>query len=165
MTVRAEVSSAQNLPVQPGQAAYAAIGEIVRMLDADSNTDWTRVNIESLRQHLIDMDEVTLRSHATQHNVPGGVAMDVTGSVATAAAIRRMVTNHSRMMAMATSLQSSATNITGGVRWVVTAANPADARAVARIRGLGFAGLLTVGEHHAAHHLAVARGDPDPHTH
>lgn len=91
--------------------------------------------------------------------------MDVTGSVVTAAAIRRMVTNHGRMIGMAAGLQSSVTNITGGVRWVVTAPSPGDARAVARIRGLGFAGLMTVGEHHTAHHLAVARGDPDAHMH
>ena len=35
-----------------------------------------------------------------------------------------------------------------------------DAKAVARVRGLGFAGLLTQGAHHQAHHLAMARGEP-----
>src|SRR5436305_14133105 len=67
-------------PTQPGQAAYGAIAEVVRMLEADPNTDWTRVNIEALRQHLIDMDEVTLRSKATQRNVDGGLEMNVIGA-------------------------------------------------------------------------------------
>jgi hypothetical protein len=41
------------------------------------------------------------------------------------------------------------------------AKDPADSATVARIRGLGFAGLLTQGAHHQAHHLAMARGgDP-----
>jgi hypothetical protein len=44
------------LPTQPGQSAFAAIQEIVAMLEADPKTDWSRVNIEALRQHLIDMD-------------------------------------------------------------------------------------------------------------
>ena len=50
-------------PVEGGQAAFAAIQEIVAILMADSATDWSRVNIETLRQHLIDMDNVVLRSH------------------------------------------------------------------------------------------------------
>lgn len=32
------------------------------MLEADSKTDWSKVDIEALRQYLIDMDNVTLRS-------------------------------------------------------------------------------------------------------
>src|SRR5690349_19552961 len=42
------------VPTQSGQAAFATISEIVRMLKADPKTDWSRVNIEALRQHLID---------------------------------------------------------------------------------------------------------------
>ena len=41
----------------------------------------------------------------------------------------------------------------------VVAKNPDDVRTVARIRGLGFIGLLVQGAHHQPHHLAMARGD------
>ena len=34
----------------------------------------------------------------------------------------------------------------------------------ARIRGLGFIGLMTVGMHHQSHHLALASGQ-NPHDH
>src|ERR1019366_7664042 len=67
------------LPKQPAQSAYAAIGEIARILKADSTTDWSKVNLEALRQHLIDMDEVTMRSQVSQQPVPGGITMMVTG--------------------------------------------------------------------------------------
>jgi hypothetical protein len=67
------------LPKQPAQSAYAAIAEIVRILKADSTTDWSKVNFEALRQHLIDMDAVTMRSQVSQKPVPGGVTMLVTG--------------------------------------------------------------------------------------
>jgi hypothetical protein len=40
-----------------------------------------------------------------------------------------------------------------------------DAATEARIRGLGFIGLLTVGAHHATHHLALARGGNMTHEH
>ena len=61
---RAKMSGhmAATAPAQPGQGAFAAIQEIVGILEADSSTDWSKVNIEALRQHLIDMDNVTLRS-------------------------------------------------------------------------------------------------------
>jgi hypothetical protein len=56
--------------------------------------------------------------------------------------------------------------IPGGVRLTVVAKDPADARTVARIRGLGFIGLLVQGGHHQPHHLAMARGEALPgHAH
>ncbi len=45
-----------------GQSAFAALQEVVSYLMADPATDWSRVDIEALRQHLIDMDNVTLLS-------------------------------------------------------------------------------------------------------
>ncbi|HLA90265.1 MAG TPA: hypothetical protein VJL28_07545 [Gemmatimonadaceae bacterium] len=55
------------------------------------------------------------------------------------------------------------TELPGGVRFVVTAKNARDAKAVARIRGLGFAGLLTEGDHHTMHHLMLAKGETMTH--
>ncbi|HEY3932991.1 MAG TPA: hypothetical protein VGL65_00065 [Gemmatimonadales bacterium] len=150
------------LPQDSPQAAYSAIAEIVRLLQADSTTDWTRVNIEALRQHLIDMDDVTLRSAVTQYAVPGGLEMTITGSGRTADAIRRMVPSHSRMLNEEPALASSSHSLPNGVLLTVTATDPTDARTIAMIRGLGFAGLLTLGDHHASHHMALARGSDMP---
>lgn len=151
------------LPTSPGQAAFGAISEVVRMLKADPNTDWSRVNIEALRQHLIDMDDVTMHAVVVQRNVAGGIAVDVTGSGRTAAAIRRMAMNHSRMLDQGPEYRASAREIPNGAQLTFTAKNPSDAKMVAQIRGLGFAGLMTEGDHHAPHHLAIARGDSMPH--
>ena len=49
--------------------------------------------------------------------------------------------------------------IAGGVRLIVVAKRPDDAKLVARIRGLGFAGLITEGAHHQPHHLAMTKGE------
>src|SRR5262249_47937855 len=81
-------------PTLPGQDAFGAIAEIVRALDADPATDWTRVDLERLRQHLIDMSEVILRSSVKPASVPGGLAMDVTGGGRTEQAIAAMVVPH-----------------------------------------------------------------------
>ena len=157
----AAVSIAGPLPAQPtlsGQSAFAAVSEIVRLLQADPATDWSKADLEALRQHLIDMDLVILRSAVVQRPVPGGLTMDVTGPADVAAAIRRMVGMHARVLPGAGPWQVEASEIAGGLRLVVTARNPTDPAAVAMIRGLGFIGLLTQGEHHAEHHLMVARG-------
>jgi hypothetical protein len=45
------------------------------------------------------------------------------------------------------------------VRLTVVAERADDAKLVARIRGLGFAGLMTQGAHHQPHHLAMVKGE------
>ncbi len=155
--------AASAVPISPGQAAFGAIAEVVRMLDADSSTDWSKVNIEALRQHLIDMDDVTMRAVVAQRAVTGGVEMTVTGTGRTTDAIRRMAVNHVRMLGEGGPYRTSVAEVAGGVRLTVAMRNGADARGVARLRGLGFAGLMAEGDHHAMHHLAIARGDEHPH--
>jgi hypothetical protein len=54
------------------------------------------------------------------------------------------------------------TRTPAGARVVITAADPGDARAVARVRGLGFHGFLVLDNHHGPHHLALARGEAMP---
>lgn len=146
-------------PTEPGQDAFGTISEIVKILDADPMTDWSRVDLEALRQHLKDMNAVTLRSSVRRTQVAGGLSMEVTGDAATAQAIQRMITNHAGMLDGMPEYAARAKMIPGGVRFVVTAEQPADSQAVTRIRGLGFIGLMTLGEHHTAHHLMIARGE------
>ncbi|HEX7023572.1 MAG TPA: hypothetical protein VF187_02040 [Gemmatimonadales bacterium] len=145
-------------PTRGGQAAFAAIQEIVNILDADSTTDWSKVNLEALRQHLIDMDLVTMQARVRQSPAEGGVVLDVTGDAAVSPAIRRMLGAHAPMLDAMPAYHATAREIPGGMRMTVTSRNTGDARAVARVRGLGFIGLMTEGAHHTPHHLMIARG-------
>jgi hypothetical protein len=156
----------QRIPTLPGQDAFGAIQEIVRMLEADPTTDWSKVDLERLRQHLIDMNDVTLRSEVKSTPVPGGLAMDVTGAGRTEEAIRRMVGPHAVELNAMSQWSAKTEQISGGLRLTVVAKNPDDAKTVARIRGLGFIGLLVQGSHHQPHHLSMAKGEPIPdHSH
>lgn len=145
-------------PTELGQDALAAIAEVVRLLEADPSTDWSRVRIAALREHLVDMQEVALRAAATERAVPGGVAIDVTGAGRTLAAIRRMVPAHARQLDAEAGYVASAVDRPDGVRLTVLAADPADATLATRLRALGFFGLLVQGGHHGPHHVAMARG-------
>lgn len=145
-------------PKEAGQAAFGAIAEIVARLEADPTTDWSKVNLEGLRQHLIDMDRVTMQSRMVQREVPGGFAAEVTGTGEVTEAIRRMLTAHVAQMSAETGLKGSTESIVGGMRLTVVASDPTDVRAVARLRGLGAMGILVSGNHHGAHHEGMARG-------
>lgn len=152
-------------PALPGQDAFGAIAEVVRILEADPATDWSKVDIERLRQHLIDMNEVVLRAAVKQAPVPGGLAMEITGAGRTEQAIGAMVVPHAVELDRMPDWSARTETIPGGVRLTVVARTPEAAAVVARIRGLGFAGLITEGAHHQAHHLAMARGGAPGHTH
>ncbi len=41
--------AARQLPKEAGQSAFAAIHEIVVMLEGDPKTDWSKVDIDALR--------------------------------------------------------------------------------------------------------------------
>ena len=75
---------------QPGQGAFAAIQEVVEILMADPKTDWSKVNIDALRQHLIDMNNVTLAANVKNQPIDRGVRFDVTGEGPVRNSIRRM---------------------------------------------------------------------------
>jgi hypothetical protein len=151
------------LPTAPGQGAFATITEVVAILKNDPKTDWSKVDLEALRRHLIDMNDVVMNAVVVKRDVPDGMEATVTGTGRTGEAIRRMLSMHSMMLSQMSEYQATAVDVPNGVRFTVTAKNRNVPRQVARIRGLGFAGLLTEGDHHARHHLAIARGEGHPH--
>lgn len=150
--------TATGRPTEPGQAAFAAIAEIVRLLEADAATDWSTVDLHALREHLRDMDDLTLRADVQAAPVAGGLTMEVTGAGRVAEAIQRMVPAHAPMLEAAGPWTATVAVIPGGVRLTVVARESGDAATQARIRGLGFIGLMVQGAHHTEHHLMIARG-------
>ncbi len=85
-------------PTQPGQSAFAAIQEIVQIFEADPHTDWSKVDIEALRQHLIDMNNVTLAAQVKSEPIDGGIRFIVTGTETIVDSIRRMILAHAATM-------------------------------------------------------------------
>lgn len=145
----------QRVATLPGQDAFGAIAEVVKILRADPTTDWRKVNLESLRKHLIDMDAVTLGTTVTSEPVDGGLRMTITGTGRAREAVRRMVGAHSHIL-MTEGLRGDAEEIPAGVRWTVTATDPGR---LAELRALGFIGIMALGDHHTSHHLQLARGE------
>jgi hypothetical protein len=152
--------ASQLTPTEPGQTAFATIQEIVVLLETDPDTDWSQVNIEALRQHLIDMDNVTLRAQVSATEITGGVRYTITSEdPVVAAGIERMVTNHWRSVVDTAAEKIEVNAIDGGVTLSLTTST---GEQLDRLKALGFIGWLTSNMHHQAHHLASAMGQ-NPH--
>jgi hypothetical protein len=148
-----------SMPREPGQAAFAAVAEIVDGLRADDGTNWEEVDITALRDHLVDMDLVTMRAEVTTDRHDTGATFDVRGTDDSIAAIQRMTTAHAPKLMAETGWRVSVRKTPNGAEMTVTST---DARDAAQISALGFFGVMTVGAHHQMHHLAIARG-ANPH--
>jgi len=152
-------SQAPESPRETGEAAFAALAEIVGRLDADPTTDWEKVSIRTLRDHLVDMHRLTLDAEVDEQLAAGGFTARITGEGATRAAIQRMVPAHGRMLAaLGYEVEVATTGAGADLTVRVSGPEPASGQ-VARLRGLGFFGVMTLGDHHRPHHLGMARGE------
>jgi hypothetical protein len=141
-----------------GQDAFSAIRAVVNQLEANPDTDWSQINITALRDHLIDMHEVTVNARVDTTEVVGGATYRVTGSGRTLEAIRQMVPTHAAQLTSETEWSAETREIVDGVEVTVTAGSDDQ---VAKIRALGFMGFMVSGEHHEMHHMAIVGGDMD----
>ena len=136
-------SAATGAPTMPGQDAFGTIQEIVQILQSDPKTDWSKVNIDALRQHLIDMNEVTLHAAAAQRMIDNGIEITVTGEGRTLEAIKRMVPAHvNELHEIGWSAKSE--DLPNGVKLTVLAS---EAQPLTKLKALGFMGIMVQGGH------------------
>ena len=148
--------ASSSLPAEPGQDAFGTIQEIVTLLEADPQTDWSKIDIEALRQHLIDMNEVTLHAAVETKPQSNGMTLFVRGDGRTLQAIKRMVPAQAKELGKIAAWEANADDRADGVALTVTSASPLQ---VTKIRALGLVGLMVQGGHHQMHHLLIARGE------
>jgi hypothetical protein len=146
---------ASGAPTMAGQDAFGAIQEVVQILQADPKTDWSKVNIAALRQHLIDMNEVTLHAVAIERMLDNGIEFAVTGDGRTLEAIKRMVPAHiSELREIGWNAKSE--DLANGLKLIITAS---ENQPLAKLKALGFMGIMVQGAHHQPHHLMMAKGE------
>ncbi|WP_170477468.1 hypothetical protein [Ruegeria arenilitoris] len=146
---------------EPGQGAFAALSEVVRVLEVDPETDWSKIDLSGLREHLVDMDLLITGSVVDETVLPDGLRAFATGDADTLASLKRMVPAHAGQLARDDRWTVSVQESDEGVELTVTSEDDA---VVARIKGLGFFGLMASQDHHREHHLMMARGE-DAHAH
>ena len=147
---------------EPGQGAFAALSEVVRVLEADPQTDWSRVDLSALRDHLVDMDRLISDTMVEETALPDGLRAVATGDPETLATLHRMVPAHAAQLATDNRWTVIVSEEDASVTLTVTSDDTAVA---ARIKGLGFFGLMASQDHHRAHHIMIARGEDPHHNH
>ena len=147
------------MPRETGQAAFAAIQEIVAMLDANPATNWAKVDIEALRQHLIDMNNVTISAAVESAEVEDGTRFSVSGEGPVRESVRRMVMAHAATM---TGVDGWTFVAESSDKGAILTVSPPDQASMVKLRALGFIGVMARGMHHQQHHWMLATG-MDPH--
>ena len=146
---------AGNVPQEAGQSAFAATAEIVAMLASDPQTDWSKVDIAALRQHLVDMNALFLSAEVSKQPVSNGLQFQITGTGKVLRAIQAMVPAHALELDKMDEWSASAKTTSTGAELTVSSSS-ADVQQ--KIAGLGFFGLMATGAHHQPHHFAMATG-------
>ncbi|MDZ7600826.1 MAG: hypothetical protein U1A06_05575 [Hoeflea sp.] len=143
------------IPSEGGQSAFAAIAEIVALLEADPATDWSKVDIAVLRDHLVDMNSLMLETTATAVVEGDTVRFHVEGQGNALRAIHAMVPAHAAELNASGPWILKAETTPSGAILTVTCPTPGE---LEKVKALGFFGVMAKGSHHQPHHLAMARG-------
>ncbi len=146
---------------EAGNDAFGTIQEVISKLNNDPNTDWSKVNLEKLRKHLVDMNNMTLHveviSQVDTENGLGVIVKPTTES--SKKTLNRVFKVHPSQLKMETGWDMTVKTDNGKYILRITTV---DKRDVSKIRGLGYIGLMAYGVHHQKHHWDMARGE-DPH--
>ena len=146
----------KDIPTETGQSAFAAIAEIIALLENDPHTDWSEVNIDALRNHLTDMNQLTMSASVTTQQLSGeAIQFQVVGQGRTLQAIQTMVPAHARMVRTTNDWDIEVVDETDGVTLIVTPGTP---EGYTKLNALGFFGFMTIGAHHQLHHIQIAKG-------
>ena len=140
----------------PGNDAFGAMQEVVRRARSRSGDRLVEGRYRRLARASDRHERVTLNAKAETQATDTGVMISVTGEGRTLVAIKRMVPAHVARAARARLGLPRRKILPNGVKLTVAAADLAQR---AKLKALGFLGIMVQGAHHSVHHLAMAKGE------
>ena len=153
--------NANSVLAEAGTDPFAVIQETIALLEANPATDWSVVNIEALRSHLVAMQDMTLNVTVEQQPINLGFIAVVTPTTNRALeSMTQVLSAHPSQMKNETGWDMAVTYNNGVFTISVTTDQLLD---VDKIRGLGYIGIMAYGNHHQPHHWAMASGE-NPHS-
>jgi hypothetical protein len=155
------IAPTQVVLTESGTDPFATLQEVITALEADPSTNWERVNIEALRLHLVEMQDMTINVAVKQRHINNGFQAVVTPTTSNAVqSLTRVLSGHPAQMKAETGWDMQVQINNSVFILTVTTDNAKD---VAKIRGLGYIGVMAYGNHHQPHHWAMASGG-NPHA-
>ncbi len=162
MHMTSGIAPIKQQPAEPGQGGFATIAEIVVLLNNDPATDWSKVNIDALRRHLVDMNELTVRAEAKTTIYEDKIVFHIKGAGRTLQAIHAMVPAHAGVLSRTTPWKAIAKMTKDGAFLTMSSDKPGE---LLKLKALGFFGVMATGAHHQAHHFQMAIGSANAHAH
>ncbi|RTZ62716.1 MAG: hypothetical protein DSZ29_07705 [Aquificaceae bacterium] len=149
---------------EAGNDVFGTIQEAIKQLDANPNTNWAKVDLEALRQHLIDMKNFTVDvAILSQKNTPKGTNIVIKATTdAAKKSLARAMAAHPAMLKAETGWTMKAKAEEDKFILDISTEKPAE---VARLRALGYIGVMALGNHHQIHHWMMASGNNPHGTH
>lgn len=146
---------------EAGNDVFGTLQEAITALSNDSTTDWRQVDVEKLRQHLLDMGDMTINVEiVSRQDNPAGLEVVIAPTTARAKqALQRVLSAHPKQLEQETGWDMQVTRQNDQYRLAVTTKNTQE---IDKIRGLGYIGLMASGTHHQTHHWAMVKG-ANPH--
>lgn len=154
----------QVLPLtEAGNDIFGTIQEVITNLNANTDTDWDKVNIEALKQHLLDMRDMTINVEViSQKRLKNGSEILIKPSnKRSIQAMKKVLSAHPEQLKKETNWQMRVQKQGDKYLLTTTTNKPIE---VSKIVGLGYIGLMAYGNHHQPHHWSMATGN-NPHSH
>jgi len=149
---------------EAGNDAFGTIQEVIKKLNSNPDTDWSKVNIEALRRHLVDMHDMVYDVKViSQKPVKHGLKVIMRPTTRRAArALPRVFKAHPAQLQRETGWRMVVKK--SSRRYILTITSQ-KAEDVNKIRGLGYIGVMAYGSHHQVHHWAMPTGSNPHHMH
>lgn len=147
---------------EAGNDAFGTLQEAVEKLNSDPATDWSKVDLEALRQHLIDMRNFTLNVDVlSKEAIDNGVRVTIRPTTPAAeASLGRVLPAHAMQLKRETGWQM---DINKEQQLYSLEVRTERANEIEKIRGLGYIGIMATGNHHQLHHWLMITGQ-HPHV-
>ncbi len=158
-----KVDSASGPLQEPGQSIFGTVQEAIQKLERDPGTDWSEVDVDRLRRHLVDMHNVAVNVRVLGKDpVENGARLTVQATTDSAhASLERVLSAHPPMMEREAGWHMDVS--TQDEEFVLRVTDPSG-EATEKIRALGYIGILAFGAHHQRHHWMLVQGE-SPHSH
>lgn len=150
-----------NTLTEAGNDAFGTLQEALQQLLADPKTDWSKVNMEALRQHLADMRNFTLDVDVIKQTFTkkGIEVILAPNNKQVSESLVRVFAAHPAQLKKETGWDMKTYKQANAYKVTVTGKSAED---IVKIQGLGYIGVMTWGNHHQAHHWMMAKGN-NPH--
>ena len=146
---------------ESGNDIFSTIQEVIDKLENNPDTDWSKVNIEALRQHLLDMNDMAMNVEViNQKSLENGLEVTIQSLTPRAEkTLAKVFRVHPIHLKRETSWTMQV--VQNKNQFIITTTTE-DRNQVKKIIALNYIGLMAYGNHHQPHHWGISTGQ-SPH--